>query len=297
MNDYNKEQIKNIQRETIERDYDESIGIPITRNFLGSLGLTISLIAIITYTMYLFNVAIVLSNDSELIEQVFKIFTNVIIVATVMVGYKIVKSTFTKQPETYGDIVFGISVAALIQILFFVKVVFTTTYLLYVGAAITIGIVVFGTLLFIKFSSDESLIVRTIFKLGAKSMEPALLAITTERDRLRQDLLSIHMAVEGHSDEAVDTILSNGSEASNRRAMLYQDAMQYYTLISENKSVAYRDIATKYGWKNAQKRAKQAYEILLKVRAIDNSKRIINPDRSGIELAVAKEVSKIVEKF
>ena len=281
-----------------QQNSDEVKDRHLATNFLGASALLIALATISTFIMWMIGIPILLPSDTTIISAVMDVAMTVGIIVFCVSMFKMIKSTFTGMPESYSDIIFGATIATIARLIVLSNLEFTVIYITVILALVTLCISIWGIMSFIESAQEESSIIRFIYYAGKTSQQGVINSLRSQRDRYQSDLFEIktkmNLAVEDGDKNNLTAIFLDGTRLGINRSQAASDALQYYDLVTKGEKVSVKLLNEQYMWTNAQNRAREAFERLTQINAINNDKQLLNRDRLHVEQQLAKQIMESV---
>lgn len=286
LDDFSKQQLAEVQNTTKDKEYTSSIAVPLLQNILGGLGISVILVSTVAFIMYsrgmVFYIVGSTYSGSEANGTTYAVQVALILAATI-IG-KVLRIMKQEKMEGFMDVYLAVGMACVAYFLQVQSFEMTKTFAWWFFLSLLIGITYGGGLTTLRFSSEESIIARVIFSLGARSNKHVITSLRRQIDELKLQNAELSREL-GHVDLG-ETKTTDDVIADRRKA--HADAMVMYSSALEGEDPTVRYMRDKHNIN--QERTKAARDALTRVRAIDVDKNVLDRNYEDVELRLAHYV-------
>ena len=282
LDDFSKQQLAEVQSKVQDKDYTSSIAVPLLQNVLGGLGISTILVSTAAFIMYSQGLVFFeFGNQSYAKANGTTYAFQVLLILAAMVIGKVLRIMKQEKMEGFMDVYLAVGMACVAYFFQLDSVEMTRTFAWWFFFSLLIGVIYGGGLTTVRFSSEESVIARVIFNLGATSNKHVITSLRRQIDELR--LINAELNRElGHVDLGES---KTAEDVIKDRKQAHADGMLMYSVVLEGTDPTVRFMRDKHNI--SQERTKAARDALIRIRAIDGDKNVFSRDYDTVEKDLA----------
>lgn len=285
LDDFSKQQLAEVQSKTQDKNYTSSITVPLLQNILGGLGISIILVSMVAFIMYSQDMVFYVIGDQRYSEASGITYTiQVILILTATIIGKVLRIMKQEKMEDFMDIYLAVGMAFVAYFFQVQSFEMTKTFAWWFFLSLLLGIIYGAGLTTLRFSSEESIIARVIFSLGARSNQHVITSLRRQVDELKLQNAQLGREL-GHVD-LCET--KSSDDVIKERRQAHADAMVMYSAALEGEDPTVRYMRHKHNIN--QERTKAARDALIRIRAIDVDRKVLDRNYDDVELRLAHYV-------